>query len=120
MINSPAEDDPVTLKEACELLGNRVKVATLRAEAQRGNLSIFRLGRRDFTTPADVRAMVRKCQDAARLRASISIPNGGNGLSETDRVSSAQAALKQTVAALKAGLPRISAKSTRRNAAQAH
>lgn len=116
----PADDDPVTLKEACELLGNRVKVATLRAEAQRGNLAIFRLGRRDFTTAADVRAMVRRCQDAARHRASISIPSAEAGSSETDRVSSARAALNQTVEALKKGLPRISAKSTRRNAARAH
>lgn len=110
----------ITLAEACDLLGNRVKVSTLRAEAQRGNLAIFRLGRRDFTTAADVRAMVKRCQDAARHRASTLIQDEANGSSETDRASSARAALNQTVEALKVGLPRISAKSTRRNAARAH
>ena len=115
------ETEPITLKEACEsVLGNRVKAATLRAEAQRGNLLIFRVGRRDFTTRSAVREMVRRCQDAARHRASTSIQDGNSGSSETARASSARAALKQTVEALKTGLPRISPKSTRRSAARAH
>lgn len=115
------ENEPLALKEACELYPrSRFTVSTLRAEAARGRLDIFRIGKRDYTTPAAMRAMVKKCQDAARLRASTSTQDESNGLSETDQVSSARAALSQTVEALKKGLPRISAKSTRRSAAPTH
>lgn len=115
----PAQDErPITLREAGELY--RLKVSTLRAEASRGRLDIFRLGKRDYTTLSAMREMVRKCQDAARLRASTSTPDVGNGLSETERLSSAQAALRTTVTALKRGLPRISGKSTGRNAPRPH
>jgi hypothetical protein len=96
------DDEPITLKEACEmLLGGRVQISTLRAEAARGRLVIFRLGRRDFTTALEIRDMVRKCQDVGRRRASTSTQSESSGLSEMDQVSSAQAALSQTVAALK-------------------
>jgi hypothetical protein len=106
---------PLTLKEAGDLY--RLKVSTLRAEAARGRLDIFRLGKRDYTTLESLRSMVRKCQDAARARASTSTGNESNGLSEMERASSAQAALKQTVTALKQGLPRISGKNTARSRA---
>jgi len=115
------DDEPITLEDACALYPKaRLKVSTLRAEAARGRLDIFRLGRRDYTTPAAMRQMVRKCQDAARPHASTSIQGEDNGLSETDQISSAQAALNQTVAALKADLPRISGRNTNRGAARRH
>jgi hypothetical protein len=104
------DERPLTLKEAGNLY--RLKVSTLRAEAARGRLDIFRLGKRDYTTLESLRKMVRKCQDAARARASTSTGNESNGLSETERVSSAQAALKQTVVALRSGLSNISGRST--------
>jgi hypothetical protein len=111
--------EPITLKEACELYPrSRFTVSTLRAEASRGRLDIFRIGKRDYTTPAAMREMVRKCQDAARLRASTSTQDESSGLSETERASSAQAALSQTVVALKAGLPRTSGNTTNQRAAQ--
>jgi hypothetical protein len=112
------DERPITLAEAAAEY--RLTVSTLRAEAARGRLDIFRLGKRDYTTPQAMRDMVRKCQDAARLRVSTSTGTEASGLSETDRILSAQAALNQTVAALKSGLPRISARSTRRSAARAH
>jgi hypothetical protein len=112
------DERPLTLREAGELY--RLKVSTLRAEAARGRLDIFRLGKRDYTTLQSMRDMVRKCQEDGRRRASTLTQAGGNGLSETERASSAQAALKQTVTALKQGLPRISGKSTPRNGHQPH
>lgn len=116
-----SEDDPITLAEACALYPRaQLTVSTLRAEAARGRLDIFRLGKRDYTTPQAMRDMVRKCQEEGRRRVSTSTRDGDNGSSGTDRVSSAQAALSQTVAALKSGLPNISAKSTGRRAARAH
>jgi hypothetical protein len=114
-----SEDDPITLADACRLFpSSRLTVSTLRAEAARGRLDIFRLGRRDYVTLAAMREMFRKCQDAARLRASTSTQRASNGLSETDQLKSAQAALNQTVAALRSGLPHISGKSTNRSAAR--
>src|SRR3989304_2916272 len=110
-------DSPITLDVACELYPQAsFKVATLRAAADRGELHIFRLGRRYHTTPAAMSAWVKRCQDAARLHGFTSTQSESSGLSETDRVSSAQAALSQTVAALKAGLPRISDRNTNRRA----
>jgi hypothetical protein len=112
---SPDLDErPLTLKEAGDLY--RLKVSTLRAEAARGRLDIFRLGKRDYTTLQSMRDMVRKCQEEGRRRAFTSTQGVDSGLSETVRASSAQAALNHTVTALKRGLPRISDRSTSRNA----
>jgi hypothetical protein len=104
------DERPLTLKEAADFY--RLKISTLRAEAARGRLDIFRLGKRDYTTLESLRSMVRKCQEDGRRRASISTQGGDNGLSETERASSAQAALKQTVVALRSGLPNISGRNT--------
>jgi len=114
----PLAERPLTLAEAAELYG--VKISTLRAEAARGRLDVFRMGRRDYTTLKSLESMVTKCQDAARLRASTSTENGNNGLSATEQISSAQAALNTTVLALRSGLPRISGKSTHRNDRNRH
>lgn len=111
------KDEPITLADACALYpAARLTVSTLRAEAARGRLTIFRLGRRDYTTAEAMREMVRKCQDAARRPASTSIPSDEHGRSETAQVQSAQAALNTTVVALKRGLPRISGLNTNRSA----
>lgn len=108
------EDDPITLVEACEIaFRNRIRPATLRAEAARGRLTIFRIGRRDFTTLKSVRDL--QCRAENQARASTSIHNEDSGLSETARISSARAALSQTIARLKNSSPDTSAKSTHRN-----
>src|SRR5262245_60817872 len=109
---------PLTLQEASDLY--RLKISTLRAEAGRGRLEIFRLGKRDYTTVDAMREMIRKCQEEGRRRACTLIQDEANGQSETERASSAQAALKQTVTALKQGLPRISGQSTSRSHRQPH
>ena len=115
------DDEPITLAEACLLFPRaKLTISTLRSEAGRGRLDIFRLGKRDYPTARAMRDMVRKCQEDARRRASTSIPSETNGLSATERASSAQAALKQNVTALRQDLPRISGKSTRRSADQTH
>lgn len=49
------DEDPITLKEACEMVfRNTVTPATLRAEAGRGRLEISRIGKRDFTTLVEI------------------------------------------------------------------
>ena len=109
---------PITLADACDLFpSSKFKVSTLRAEAARGRLCIFRIGRRDYTTEASIREMVRKCQDAARHRGSTSTRSATSGLSETDRISSARAALNQTVVELRKGSRRTWDENTNRSAA---
>lgn len=105
----------LTLREACALYGDKFTVSTLRAEAARGRLDIFRLGKRDYTTREAMQEMVKRCQDEGRRRVSTSMQDEASGLSETDHASSAQAALNLSVAALRQGLPRISGKSTNRS-----
>lgn len=111
------DTEPMPLAEACELYPRaKLTVSTLRAEAGRGRLDIFRLGKRDYTTAAAMREMIRRCQDAALARACTSTESGNRGSSATERASSALAALNTTVVALRNDLPRISGKSTNRGA----
>lgn len=52
------EDDPITLKEASELmLRGIVSVSALRSEIKRGNLTVERIGKNLYTTPSHIRAM---------------------------------------------------------------
>jgi hypothetical protein len=112
-MTSRADDDPITLAEACKLFPHaKLTVSTLRAEAARGRLDIFRIGKRDYTTPSAMRDMVNLCRAADHRRACISTKTEASGLSETVRTESAQAALNRTVQALKSGSLNTSAKST--------
>jgi hypothetical protein len=109
----PGLDDLLTLKDACELVfDGAFTIATLRAEHRKGNLEIYRIGRRDFTTLRDIQEMKKRCRVARRVPASISTRNAGNGLSETEHLSSALAALSQTTQTLKRNSPNTSAAST--------
>ena len=51
------DQDAITLKDAAQHFG--FTVATLRAEAARGHLTIYKIGKRYYTTPSDIRDMVR-------------------------------------------------------------
>ncbi len=76
-LKTPAADEPITLAGACQLFPRaKLTVSTLRAEAARGRLEIFRLGRRDYTTPAAMERMVQRCRESRRV--SISTPPEGN------------------------------------------
>jgi hypothetical protein len=103
--------DTMTLKEASERY--RFPMATLRAEIGRGRLVVYKIGKRFYTTPDDIRAMVQECRVANLHRASTSTRDEANGSSATDRLSSARAALSQTVERLKSSSLATSAKSTR-------
>lgn len=57
------DDDPITLKEASEvLLRGVVSVSALRSEIKRGNLIVERIGKNLFTTAAHIREMRRRCR----------------------------------------------------------
>jgi hypothetical protein len=54
---TPADDAAVPLRDVPAMFPeSRFTLSTLRAEATRGRLRVFRIGRRDYTTPADVRS----------------------------------------------------------------
>jgi hypothetical protein len=95
-------DEPITLAEACRLFScAKLTVSTLRAEHRRGRLTIFRIGRRDYTTVGDMNDLVRKCREESRRRESIPRSN----LSETQRTESALNAVSETIGRLKASRP---------------
>ncbi len=116
-----APDDPLTLKEAAEvLLRGIVKESTLRAAAKRGDLVVERLGRATVTTPAAIQAWRNSCRDPAKAHDSGCGQRAGKkiesapqrGSSKTDNFQSAQAAARLTVKALKEHSKTISPEST--------
>ena len=49
MTDPLADDDPITLANACELFPQaKLTLSTLRAEASRGRLEVFMIGRRSI------------------------------------------------------------------------
>lgn len=115
------DDDPVTLKEACQIVfRNRIKPATLRAEASRGRLTISRIGKRDFTTLREARELFDRCRGEQSGHASTGTERARPGSSETVQRSFAQARAKAAVEKLK-GLSRAtSPASTSRNRQAPH
>lgn len=107
------DHDTITLADAGQHFG--FKVWTLRAEAERGRLTIYKIGRRYYTTPADIREMIAKCRVEQKGQGFTLIRGGSNGSSGTERALSALAAANETVAALKGRSRNTSATSTGRN-----
>jgi hypothetical protein len=91
-------DDPITLAEACNLFPRaHLTVSTLRAERDRGRLNIFRLGRRDYTTEADMRAMVKSSKDeSSRVYASTTKVDTGEQARSAAALSQITSALKRS------------------------
>jgi hypothetical protein len=86
------DNDTITLKDAASHFG--FSVYTLRAEAERGHLTTYKIGKRLYTTPADIRDMVSKCRVSQKDRAYTSTAGVMPGLSETELASLGRAALK--------------------------
>lgn len=107
------DHDTITLADAAKRHG--FSVYTLRMEADRGRLTIYKIGNRYYTTPADIRNMVEQCRVEQKVRASISTRSARFGSSETERASSALAAANETALALKNGSLAISARNTNQN-----
>lgn len=93
------DSDTITLRDAAQHFG--FSIWTLRAEADRGRLVIYKIGKRYYTTPADVKEMIQQCRVGQKDQGSISIRTGNNTLSETERASSALAAANETALRLK-------------------
>lgn len=107
------DNDAITLKDAASHFG--FTVGTLRAEAERGHLVIYKIGKRYYTTPADIREMVNQCRVDQKARDFTLIRGGNSTSSGTDRASSALAAARETVMRLKSSSRNTSAESTSRN-----
>lgn len=98
---------PITLNEACSLFHGSLTPSTLWAENKRGRLAIFKIGRRYYTTKADVTNMVEACRVNQLDPGSTSTGREKHGPSETERVQSAQAAVKASVIKLRKSLRSI-------------
>ena len=107
------DNDPITLKDAAQHFG--FTVLTLRAESDRGRLTIYKIGKRYYTTPADIREMVTKCRVEQKGQGFTLIRNESSGSSETDRALSARARALETVMRLKSTSPNTSGTSTSRS-----
>lgn len=93
------DHDTITLKDAAQHFG--FTVSTLRAEAKRNNLTIYKIGKRYYTTPSDIRTMVEKCRVDQKDQDFTLIRGASSGLSEMERASSAQAAAKEVMLRLR-------------------
>jgi hypothetical protein len=99
-------DTRLCLDEAARLAfpDGTVSARTLRAEAARGKLAIFRIGKKYYTTLAEIDRMVERCPVPPRVRISTSDagPAANHaGQSETEAMSLARAALEASVRKLK-------------------
>lgn len=104
------DNDAITLKDAAQHFG--FTVSTLRAEARRGRLEIYMIGKRYYTTPADIREMVHQCRVVQKAQGFTLTREETSSSSETERVSSALAAAQETVLRLRNSSRSTSARST--------
>lgn len=93
------DSDTITLRDAAQHFG--FTIWTLRAEADRGRLTIYKIGKRYYTTPGDVKEMIQRCRVDQKGRDFTLIRSANSSPSETERVSSALAAAKETALRLK-------------------
>ncbi|MGX1362564.1 hypothetical protein [Bradyrhizobium elkanii] len=93
------DGDIITLKDAAQHFG--FSVYTLRTEADNQRLTIYKIGRRYYTTPGDVKEMIQLCRVEQKARAFTSIRSASSSSSETDRLSSALAAANESALRLK-------------------
>jgi hypothetical protein len=102
------DDTPITLQEACDLcFRGIITPAALRAEHGRGMLTIFRVGRQDFTTLRFVRTMQEnKCRAQDQALASGSTRPAKRTPSSTAENQSALEAAKASFKRLKASARR--------------
>lgn len=107
------DDRPMKLKDAAEEYG--FTVSTLRAEAGRGRLAIYRIGKRDYTTRNDIKGMVEQCRVEQKGHGFTLIRDESNGSSGTGRASSALAAARETAQMLRNSSRNTSGASTSRN-----
>jgi hypothetical protein len=110
------DNDTITLKDAASHFG--FSVYTLRAEAERGHLTTYKIGKKLYTTPADVREMVTKCRVSQNALGSIWTNGDPLGSFGTGQGSSARAALRAVLSKPECSLAVTSLANTSRNPAR--
>jgi len=96
------DDQLIPLRKAAEVfLGDAKHVATLRAEAARGNLVVSKIGRGYWTTIARLKAMDEKCQGDHLAQNSGTTESENPGQSSTADPAIAQGAALRTLNELK-------------------
>jgi len=106
----------LTLQEAAARLG-KVTARALRTEARKGRLHLTRVAGKDYVTESDLGEMIERCRAAQRGLGCGSIAAQGgspHGSSSTPDASTAQAAAKATVQALRERLAATSPTNTAR------
>src|SRR5262245_41211282 len=120
-MDETAAEQPITLAEACKLYPRaKVKISTIRTAAERGELHIFMIGNRWHTTISAMENWVRVCREKSCHRGFTSTELDTSGLSETDKASTARAALNRTLQELKQNLRNTSGRNGNRRVGQTH
>jgi Helix-turn-helix domain len=88
------DSDTITLKDAAEHFG--LSVYTLRTEADRQRLRIYKIGKRYYTTPAEVKEMIQLCRADQKAHDFTLIRSDSSTSSATERSSSVLAAANLT------------------------
>jgi hypothetical protein len=96
--NGQRDDMPITLAQAAEMFN--VGVGSLQAEAERGRLTIYRIGGRVRTTVNDMRAMLESCRvepkahDFTSISREVRRANTSSATADASCASAQQAMLK--------------------------
>lgn len=92
----------MTLEEASErVFGGNLPVSTLRANVRDGKLPAIKPGKKYLVTEDDLNEMVTRCRDDRKARRYGSTRNASNGSFATNKDSSVQASLRETMLRLK-------------------
>lgn len=91
------EDDPITLQDACDIVfRGAITPWSLKAEAGRGKLKLFKVGRRQFTTLRAVRALCQGKPSPASISTLSAIPGrSAMGADPSERVAVLRSAIKR-------------------------
>lgn len=112
-----ADDEPVTLAEACKLFfGGRLTKSALRTEARKGNLEVLMIAGKAFVTRNAIERMKERCLVKNSLQGSGSDQTPKHGSSKTETGASAQNAARLKLQLLKESLPNTSPANTSRGA----
>ncbi|OJH54247.1 hypothetical protein ATN81_13815 [Agrobacterium pusense] len=115
--NDLADDEPVTLAEACKLFfGGRLTKSALRTEARKGNLEVLMIAGKAFVTRNAIERMKEKCLVRNSPQDSGSDQTREHGSSKTEVGASAQNAARLKLQMLKRSLENISPANTSRGA----
>ena len=108
-----ADDEPVTLAEACKLFfGGRLTKSALRTEARKGNLEVLMIAGKAFVTRNAIERMKEKCLVKNNQQGSGSDQTAKHGSSRMEVGASAQNAARLKLQLLKESLQNTSPAST--------